>query len=105
MIKRLTRSSGVAALAACAITSVGYLFATRHPNRFQGAFQDNWAIIAAGLLLAVLGLLEMGRGLALGFSVLGAFQENNVPRGAGSLLAGAGISASGVALLFGVLFG
>jgi hypothetical protein len=105
MIKRLAKSSGVAALAACALTLIGHLLATRNSNRFQDAFQNDWEIIAGGLLLVVFGLLEMGRGFVLGLSVVGAFQENNLARSAGSLLTGAGISALGATLLFNVLFG
>ena len=75
MIKRLAKSSGVA------------------------------AFVAAGLLLVVFGLLEMSRGFALGFSVPGAFQDKNLTRGAGSLLVGAGIGALGATLLYNVLSG
>jgi hypothetical protein len=105
MIKRLTKSSGVAAFVAGILTPIGYLLATRNPNRFQDAFRNDWEIIAAGLLLIVFGLLETGRGLVLGFSVAGAFQDKNVARSSGSLLAGAGISALGATLLANVLFG
>ncbi len=105
MIERLAKSTGVAVFVACVLTPIGYLLATRNPNRFQDAFQNHWEIIAAGLLLVVFGLLETGRGLVLGFSVVGAFQDNNLARGAGSLLAGAGISALGATLLYNVLFG
>jgi hypothetical protein len=104
MIERLAKSSGVAVFAACVLTPIGYMLATRHPNRFQDAFQNNWEIIAAGFLLVVFGLLEMGRGLVLGVSVLGAFENHNLTRGAGSLLVGTGIGASGAALLYYVLF-
>jgi hypothetical protein len=105
MIERLAKSTGVAVFAACVLTPIGYLLATRNHNRFQDAFQNDWEIIAAGILLVVFGLVEMGRGLVLGFSVVGAFQDNNLTRSAGSLLAGAGIGALGAALLHNVLFG
>jgi hypothetical protein len=105
MIARLTKSSGVSVLVAGLLTLIGYLLATRNPNQFQDAFQNNWEIIAAGLLLVVFGLLEMGRGVVLGFSVVGAFQNHNLTRSAGSLLVGTGISALGATLLYNVLFG
>ena len=105
MIERLAKSAGVAVFVAGVLTSIGYLLAARNPNRFQDAFQNDWVIIGAGLLLVVFGLLETGRGLVLGFSVVGAFQDNNLTRSAGSLLVGAGIGALGAALLFNVLSG
>ncbi|WP_369359616.1 hypothetical protein [Streptomyces sp. cg2] len=105
MIQRLMKLSGVAAFVACILTPLGYLLATRHPSRFQGAFQDHWEIIVAGLVLAVLGLLEMGRGLVLCFSVLGAFEESNLARGGASVLVGAVISALGAAILYNLLLG
>ncbi|MCC5480477.1 hypothetical protein [Streptomyces barringtoniae] len=105
MIQRLIKLSGVAAFVACVLTPVGYLLATRHPSRFQDAFQNHWEIIAAGLVLVVLGLLEMGRGLVLCFSVLGAFEESNLARGGASLLVGSGISALGAAVLYNLLLG
>ncbi|BCK66501.1 hypothetical protein Srufu_004540 [Streptomyces libani subsp. rufus] len=105
MIQRLIKSSGVAAFVACVLTPVGYLLATRQPSKFQDAFQDHWEIVAAGLVLVVLGLLEMGRGLTLCVGVLGAFEERNLVRGAGSLLVGSGIGALGAAVLYNVLFG
>ncbi|GAA0685541.1 hypothetical protein GCM10010193_44300 [Kitasatospora atroaurantiaca] len=105
MIQRLIVSSGIAALAACVLTPVGYLLAGRHHGRFQDAFQGHWEIIAAGLALVVLGLLEVGRGLVLCFGVLGAFEVDNLVRGAGSVLVGAGITALGVALLWNLLLG
>lgn len=105
MIQRLIKSSGVAAFVACILTPVGYLLATRHHGRFQTAFQNHWEIIVAGLLLVVLGLLEMGRGLVLCLSVLGAFEEDNLIRGAGSLLLGVGIGGVGAAMLWSLLLG
>jgi hypothetical protein len=105
MIQRLVKLSGVAASVACVLTPIGYLLATREHSRFRGAFQDHWEIIAAGLVLVVLGLLEMVRGIELCVSVLGAFEENNLTRGAGSLLVGSGISALGAAVLYNLLFG
>lgn len=105
MIQRLVKLSGVAALVACVLTPAGYLLATREHSRFRGAFQEHWEIIAAGLVLVVLGLLEMARGMALCFSVLGAFEEDNLIRGAGSLLIGSGISALGAAVLYRLLYG
>ncbi|GHD42170.1 hypothetical protein [Streptomyces galbus] len=105
MIQRLVKLSGVAAAVACVLTPVGYVLATREHSRFRNAFQDHWEIIAAGLVLVVLGLLEMSRGIALCFSVLGAFEENNLNRGAASLLVGCAISALGAAVLYSLLFG
>jgi len=105
MIQRLIVSSGIAALAACVLTPVGYLLADRHHGSFQDAFQNHWEIIAGGLALIVLGLLEMGRGLVLCFGVLGAFEADNLARGAGSLLVGAGIAALGAALIWNLLLG
>jgi hypothetical protein len=105
MIQRLITLSGVAALVACVLTPIGYLFATRYPGSYQDAFRSHWEIIGAGFLLVVLGLLEMSRGLVLCFSVLGAFESDNLIRGAGSVLLGSGIGALGTAVLYNLLYG
>lgn len=104
MIQRLIKFSGVAALVACVLTPIGYLLATRQAGPFQNAFQDHWEIVAAGLVLVVLGLLEMANGLGLCFIVDGAFEESNLARGVGSLVVGLAIGVLGAAVLYNVLF-
>jgi hypothetical protein len=105
VIQRLIKESGVAAFITCLLTPIAYLFATRHDGRFHDAFQNHWETVGATLALVVLGLLEMGRGLALCYTVLGAFEDANLKRGAGSVLAGVAIAALGIAVLYKVVFG
>jgi hypothetical protein len=104
VIQRLLKDSGVAALIACFLTPIAYLFATRHDGRFHNAFQNHWETVGATVALVVLGLLEMGRGLALCYTVLGAFEDANLKRGVVSLLAGGAIAALGAVVLYNIVF-
>jgi hypothetical protein len=89
--------------AAIPLTALGYLLAQRWPGLFKEAFESQWDAAYAAMTLISCGVLGLGHGLYLGFSVSGAFQPDNLRDGAaytgvGLLLLAVGGTLLGVLL-------
>jgi len=85
------------------ITAIGYLLAQHRPGHLKDTFGSQWDAIFGALTLLTVGLLALGHGLWLCFSVLGGFQADNVRRGVVVSVAGIAVGLVGASLLWALL--
>ncbi|SEF16493.1 hypothetical protein [Jiangella alba] len=102
-MRRLATAVGLTVGPAVLITAIGYLVAQRRPGHLKDAFAGQWDAIFGALTLLTLGLLGLGHGLWLCFSVLGGFQPDNVRRGLLVSVVGIAVGVVGASLLWVIL--
>ncbi|CAM5262690.1 hypothetical protein GCM10010329_04100 [Streptomyces spiroverticillatus] len=97
MIKRLVAFVTIAGVAS--FLGPGAVVAVARGSGMAQAMSANWDAAAAVCGLVAFGMLVLGWGSWLCFSVSGGFRDNNIAVGATSLVAGAGaLTAAGIVL-------
>jgi hypothetical protein len=94
---RVVSFFGVATLIATIVTLIGYLVS--RDTSFGPFFDRSWDLILAATGLLILGLILVGAGVLLLFSVEGAFNAFTVPLSLAIVLGGGFLVYLGVAVI------
>jgi hypothetical protein len=100
MWKAIVSFFGVATLIATIVTLIGYLLS--RGTSFGSFFDKNWDLILAATGLTILGLILVGTGGFLLFSVEGAFNVFTVPVSLATMAGGGFLVYLGVAVIIGI---
>ena len=97
MWKAIGSFVGVATVIATIVTLIGYLLS--RDTSFGAFFDQSWELILSATGLIILGLIVVGAGVAMLFSVEGAFSALTVPAGLAIIAGGGFLVYLGVAVI------